>query len=127
LLMQGKAPMPRSNLTESWQRYSAETGASPNIANATSAELRGFAGFDPRYADDAISLNEQLGNSGFQQQRAEQERSVEFLNSHVGVLESNRAANLYPDDPEAQSAHMLLKQSLTSTTERNLIVVSNRV
>jgi GH24 family phage-related lysozyme (muramidase) len=101
-----QGPAAPSNLTESWQRYSAETGASPNIANATSAELRGFAGFDPRYADDAISLNEQLGNSGFQQQRAEQERSVEFLNSHVGVLESNRAANLYPDDPEAQAAHV---------------------
>jgi hypothetical protein len=101
-----QGPAAPSNLTESWQRYSAETGASSNIANATSAELRGFAGFDPRYADDAINLNEQLGNSGFQQQRAEQERSVEFLNSHVGVLESNRAANLYPDDPSAQSAHI---------------------
>ena len=121
-----QGPGAPDNLTESWQRYSQETGAPRNIADATSADLRGFAGFDPARADDAISLNEQLGLPGFTSEREQRDTANEYLTSARGQVADALSYQLYPNDPDARAAYLAESQLNYAAEQAGLQRIQDR-
>lgn len=90
------------------QSYQRMTGRNTPVEEWTPGELRSFQRYaGPRFGQRAVELQEDLGGMGRTEERARRDMIVEYRTSPRGQIDAGRAAQLYPDNPQAQEDYVI--------------------